>query len=135
MAYMAGSSQPQHFFAAGCLFSDFAIAVIFYPVIKTLLKLLCIKLRCCHTQMLNLRAKINFANMLKIVQKSRKLPDFWTIFNIFAKLFSALKFNIWVLTHPKNKHKNFHKVFITGYKITGNAILWFSPVPTNFCSG
>ena len=31
---MAGSSQPQHFFAAGCLFADFAIAVIFYPVIK-----------------------------------------------------------------------------------------------------
>ena len=34
--YMAGSSQPQHFFAAGCLFADFAIDVIFYPVIKTL---------------------------------------------------------------------------------------------------
>ena len=33
--YMAGSSQPQHFFAAGCGFADFAITVIFYPVIKT----------------------------------------------------------------------------------------------------
>ena len=32
--HMAGSSQPQHFFAAGCLFADFAIAVIFHPVIK-----------------------------------------------------------------------------------------------------
>ena len=31
-SHMAGSSQPQHFFAAGCLFADFAIAVIFYPV-------------------------------------------------------------------------------------------------------
>ena len=29
--------------------------------------------------------------MLKIVQKSRKLPDFRTIFNILAKWFSALK--------------------------------------------
>ena len=29
---MAGSSQPQHFFAAGCGFADFAITVIFYPV-------------------------------------------------------------------------------------------------------
>ena len=34
--YMAGSSEPQHFFAAGCVFADFAIAVIFYPFIKTL---------------------------------------------------------------------------------------------------
>ena len=49
--HMAGSSQPQHFFAAGC---DFAIAVIFYSV-------------------LNLKAKINFANMLKIIRKSGKL--------------------------------------------------------------
>ena len=34
--HMTGSSQPQHFFAAGCLFAYFAITVIFYPVIKTL---------------------------------------------------------------------------------------------------
>ena len=27
---MAGSSQPQHFFAAECVFADFAIAVIFW---------------------------------------------------------------------------------------------------------
>ena len=26
---MAGSSQPQHFFVAGCVFADFAITVIF----------------------------------------------------------------------------------------------------------
>ena len=29
---MEGYSQPQYFFAAGCVFADFAIAVIFYPV-------------------------------------------------------------------------------------------------------
>ena len=34
--HMAGSSQSQHFFAAGCIFADFSIAVIFYPAIKTL---------------------------------------------------------------------------------------------------
>ena len=34
--HMAGSSQPQHFFAAEWVFADFAIAVIFSPVIKTL---------------------------------------------------------------------------------------------------
>ena len=32
---MEGSFQPQLFFAAGCVFVDFAIAVTFYPVIKT----------------------------------------------------------------------------------------------------
>ena len=31
---MAGSSQPQHFFAAGCVFDDFAIDVIFYTVVE-----------------------------------------------------------------------------------------------------
>ena len=34
--HMADSSQPQHCFAEGCVFTDFAIAVIFNPVIKTL---------------------------------------------------------------------------------------------------
>ena len=61
-----------------------------------------------------MRSKINFANMLKIVRKSGKLPDFRTIFNIFAKLIFALKLIIWVLTHPNKMHKNFHKVFIQG---------------------
>ena len=36
--------------------------------------------------------------MLKIVLKIGNLRDFGTIFNIFAKLIFALKFNIWVLT-------------------------------------
>ena len=35
MIHMVVSSQPQIFFAAGCLFADFAITVIFYPEIKT----------------------------------------------------------------------------------------------------
>ena len=32
--HITGSSQPKHFFAAGFIFADFTIAVIFYPVIK-----------------------------------------------------------------------------------------------------
>ena len=36
LAHMAGSSQPQHFFAAGCILADFAITLIFYPIIKSL---------------------------------------------------------------------------------------------------
>ena len=85
---MAGSSQPQHFFSAGCLFADFAIAVIFYPVIKTLWKFLCPLFVFCHTQILNLTAKINFAKMLKIVRKlgqTLNLLHFWIIFKIFSK--------------------------------------------------
>ena len=44
---------------------------------------------CCHTQISNLRALINFENMLRIIRKLGQplnLPDFWVIFNIFAKL-------------------------------------------------
>ena len=55
--------------------------------------------------------------MLKIIRKSgltHFFGDFPTIFNIFAKLIFALKFNIWVLTHPNNLHTNFYKVIITG---------------------
>ena len=36
--YMAGSSQPQHFFPEGCIIADFAIAVIFHPAIRSLWK-------------------------------------------------------------------------------------------------
>ena len=36
LVHMAGSSQPQHFFAAGCLFADFVIALIYYPIKETL---------------------------------------------------------------------------------------------------
>ena len=99
------------FFAAGCIFADFAIVVLFYPVIKNLWKFVCILFVFCHTQILNLRAKINFANMLKIIWKSGK---FWTIFNIFSKLIFALKFDICVWQHPNDMHRNFHKFFITG---------------------
>ena len=73
---MVGFSQQQHFFAAGCIFADFAIALIFYPLIKTLWKSMCILFRCCNTQILNLRAQINFANILKIIRKSRLAPIF-----------------------------------------------------------
>ena len=66
---MAGSSQPQHFFAAECIFAVFGIALIFYPEKKTLLKFLCILFGCSHIQILNLRAKIIFANILKIIRK------------------------------------------------------------------
>ena len=91
---MAGSSQPQPFFAAGCIFAVFGIALIFYPVKKTLWKFLCISFGCSSTQILNFNVKNNFANMLKIVQKS----GFDPIFNIFAK------FKIWALPHPNNMH-------------------------------
>ena len=35
--HMAGSSQPQHFFIAGCVFADFAITVIFLILNKNIL--------------------------------------------------------------------------------------------------
>ena len=49
---MAGSSQTQHFFAAGCIFADFAIALIF----------IFIKFE-----------STNFANMLEKTRKYGKL--------------------------------------------------------------
>ena len=64
---------------------NIAIPVIFYPLIKSFGKLLCLLFECINTQILNLRAGNNFANMLEIVQKSDNLRDLWTIFNIFAK--------------------------------------------------
>ena len=67
---MASSSQPQQFFAAECLYADFANTVIFYPAIK---QFVCILFAFCHAKILNLRAKINFANMLKIIRKFGKL--------------------------------------------------------------
>ena len=56
---------PSHniFFAVGCAFVDFAIAVSFYPVIETLY----IIFGRCSNQILNLRAKNNFANMVRII--------------------------------------------------------------------
>ena len=75
LVHMAGFSQPQHFFAAGCIFAVFGIALIFYPVKKTLWKFLCILFGCSHTQIFNLRAKINFSKILKIVRKSDKLKN------------------------------------------------------------
>ena len=51
---------------------------------KNFMKILCLFKGCVSTQIYNLRAKINFANMLKNVLKSGNLRDLWTIFNIFT---------------------------------------------------
>ena len=83
---------------------------------KNFIKILCIWFGGCHTQISNLRTKINFENTLRIVQKfgqTLNLPDYRMIFNIFGKSIFALKFNIWVWQHPNNFQKKFHKVFIT----------------------
>ena len=67
-------------------------------------------------------------NCRKISKKWVKpfnLPDFRIIFNIYAKLIFALKFDIYVLTQPNNMHKNFHKVIITRQKMTVMAKLQF----------
>ena len=88
--HMRRFPEPQHFFAAKWQNWDFAIAIIFYPVIRTLWKFLCILFGCCSTQILNFNAKIFFSKMLKIVRKSPKIgsnPDFRTIFNIFEFFF------------------------------------------------
>ena len=58
---MGDFTQPQQKYAGTGENCKIAIAVIFYPGIKSV-----------STQVLNLRAEINFANMLNIVQKSRK---------------------------------------------------------------
>ena len=68
---------------------------------------MCILFGCCHTQISNLKAKSNFENMFKIGRKlgqTLNLPDFWIVYNIFAKLVFAFKFNIWVWQHPNNMH-------------------------------
>ena len=96
---------------------DFAIAITFYPVIRTLWNFLCILFGSCSTQILNFNAKIFFSKMLEIVRKSGFDPifgDFRTIFNIFEKKKFALKFKIWVLQQPNNMHKNFHWFLIAG---------------------
>ena len=65
--HVAGSSQPQHFFAAGCVFADFAITLIFYSVIK--LYIICVL----PHSIIKFESKINIANMLKIFQTSGTL--------------------------------------------------------------
>ena len=112
--HMRRFPEPQHFFAAEWQNWDFAIAIIFYPVIKTSWKFLCILFGCCSTQILNFNAKKQFCKYVKNCLKIRVWPNFWIIFNMFAKLVFALKFRIRVLQHPNKMHKNFYKVFITG---------------------
>ena len=53
--YMAASSQPQHFFAAGCVFADFAITVLIIWVLP-------------HSD-IKFGGKNKFLKMLKIVRK------------------------------------------------------------------
>ena len=76
---MAGSSQP-YFFAAGRVIADFQL-LEFLICNKNFIKILCML----------------FANMFKIVQKlgqTLNLLNFRTIFNQFATLIFALRFNI-----------------------------------------
>ena len=90
---MGDFTQPQQKYAGTGENCYIAIAVIFYSVIKTLWKLLCLLFGFCHTQILNLRAKFNFANMLEIIQKSGKLrvwPDFRPILTYFQNRFLTL---------------------------------------------
>ena len=63
---MGDFTQPQQKYAGTGENCNIAIPVIFYPVRKSLRKLLCISFGCVGTQILNLRAENNFANMLKI---------------------------------------------------------------------
>ena len=107
---------PSHniIFAAGWLFADFAIAVIFYPVITTSWTFFCWLFAWSH--ILILRAKINLAKMLKIFQKSGEtlnLLDFRRIKNIFAKSIFALKLSFWVCDHANNQQKKNSLRFLT----------------------
>ena len=84
--HMRRFPEPQHFFAAEWQNWDFAIAIIFYPAIRTLWKFLCILFGCCSTQILNFNANNNFANMLKIVRKLDQtliFEQFLTLQNCF----------------------------------------------------
>ena len=74
---MAGSSQPQHFFAAGCLFADFAIAVIFYPVIIFMKIVVPIIWVLQHSD-IKFESKNNFSNILKIIRKFGSNPNLFT---------------------------------------------------------
>ena len=82
--------QDTTFFAAGSVFADFEIAVIFYHIIKTLQIFAYYVLP--HSDF-KFEGKNQFENMLKIVQKMGRtlnLLDFRIIFNKFAKLIFAL---------------------------------------------
>ena len=94
-SHMGDFTQPQKKYAGTGKNCNIVIPVIIYPVMKTLRKFLCLSFGCASPQIFNSRAKKNnFANMLKIVQKSVNLRNSWTIFNIIAKKIFALEFNI-----------------------------------------
>ena len=87
LSHMRRFPEPQHFFAAEWQNWDFAIAIIFYPAIRTLWKLLCILFGCGSTQILNFNAKKNFAKILKIVRKSGFYPIFGQFLKFLQKIF------------------------------------------------
>ena len=55
--------------------------------------------------------------------------DFRTIFNIFAKLIFALKFKLWVLTHPNNMHKNSQSYYYRIKNVSDFKIAIFAQIP------
>ena len=84
----------------GCVFADFAIALIFHPVLKICL---CILFGCWSTQILNSRAKINFANMLKTIQKCLLLFYYRIKITSIAKLKST---HMWKCNFPARTSMN-----------------------------
>ena len=133
--HMGDSTQPQQKHAGTGENCNTAIPVIPHPVTKTLWKFMCPLVGCASTQISYSRAKMNLANTITIVQKFRKLPDFWAISNTFAKSLSAPKSDIRVPTDPNNKHNNFHKASITGQKMTGTTTPQPSPAPAHLRCG
>ena len=63
--------EPQHFFTAEWQNWDFGITIIFYLVIKTSWKFLCILFGFCSIQILNFNAKKQFCKYVKNCQKMR----------------------------------------------------------------
>ena len=73
---MAGSSQPQHFLAAECVFTDFTITVFFLFCNKNVIKFFVHNIWVLpHSNI-----KINFGNMLENVPKlglTLNFLEFW----------------------------------------------------------
>ena len=68
---MAGSSQLQFFFAAGCVFADFTIAVIFH-LNKNFMKISVPIIWLLPHSDIKFEGKINFAQIVKIIRKYGK---------------------------------------------------------------
>ena len=76
--HMRRFPEPQHFFAAEWQKWDFAIAIIFYPVIKTSWKSLCILFGCCSIQLVRPAGPSSwwqcFQKLPKVTKSYQKLP-------------------------------------------------------------